>query len=174
VTSMPTDWALLTVRLSSLRHDYFESDSRGAPAPPLHPCPPAHPTGLCQLGGLRARHGCLHLALVSIPLATICFANAVAVARRAHLAHPLVLASGLTSLPSTLPKSFTPFPAHGHLPHPLCLVYIWLVKLPFVEGFRIQYPDPPCLFRPRRGSIKPSQNQKSPRCSQDRAACWRW
>ena len=72
---------------------------------------------------------------------------------------PLVRASGLTTLlwthhaatglyprcalrpsvpaqspPRCLPKSFLTLPAHRHNPHSLYLVYIWLVRLPFVDG----------------------------------------
>ena len=65
-------------------------------------------------------------------------ATAVAVARRAHSRTPLPftldLASGMTTLPSTLPTSFSLLSAHRHLPYPICLVYIWLDKLPFVDG----------------------------------------
>jgi hypothetical protein len=57
------------------------------------------------------------------------FANAIAVTRRAHLAPPHCPARGLTPMQSTLPI----LPNHRNLR----LVYIWLVRLPFVEGFRM-------------------------------------
>ena len=61
----------------------------------------------------------------------VIIANAVAVSLRAHLANPLVPDSELNARLNTLlfrmPTSFAPLPAHRHLPHPLSLVYIWLV-----------------------------------------------
>ena len=82
--------------------------------------------------------------------ATICLANAVSVALRAHLAQPPRPDSGLTTESTSFrtiestscvqglfsyhpavayADIIRPPPAHGHIPHPLYLVYIWLVEL---------------------------------------------
>ena len=62
----------------------------------------------------------------------------------------MMAAIGLAPLQATLSPSLTPLPAHRQPPR-LCLVYIWLVTLPFVEGFGIPRSTP--FFWPRRDSI---------------------
>ena len=76
--------------LSAVRHVHLGTDSRGVPAPPLHPCPPAHgelekhfanvgdhKPGTDVFTWRRSQYFWKHKASIG-------FGNAVAVARRAH------------------------------------------------------------------------------------------
>ena len=107
MTHMPTDTAILT---PFLRQVYPGPDTWGVPAPPLNPCPPAHPMVLRDdepdMDAFTWRQCQYHWQYKNV----IGFANAVAVARRDHLAHFPRPHQWAHPLPRPCPHPFPPSP----------------------------------------------------------------